>query len=162
MGVFCGMWCHNSQLDSLILGANLLRGFPVTVPLCTGAGGCDPPPFVAYKPTSYTLLRAPVRVPNAPKRFVPSKPCDLELSDLVAKLPSIRQALKCTGAGSVLCVDVLTRVQGARGWQDHGPPSHKFKVHLSLGLCPGIGTVRESQPSNHLTHFFPVKCLLPA
>lgn len=36
------MWCRNSQLDSFILGANLLWGFPVIFPLCTEDGGCDP------------------------------------------------------------------------------------------------------------------------
>lgn len=35
------MRCHNSQLDSLILGANLLGGFPVIFPLSMDAGGRD-------------------------------------------------------------------------------------------------------------------------
>lgn len=97
------MWCCNSQLDSLILGANLLWGFPAIFPLCTEDEGCDPSGrrkcLRVLSPKNQVLLHTPLYSPRQLFQthlnflFGP-EPCNLDLGDLVAKFTLYSASLK--------------------------------------------------------------------
>lgn len=81
----CSMWRHNSQLDYLILGANLLEGFPLIFPLCMDAGGRDPSGrwkcLRALSPKNSILLHTSLEfasaIPNAPQLLMSPKALQL-------------------------------------------------------------------------------------
>lgn len=84
------MWCSNSQLDSLIHGANLLGGLPVIFPLCVDAGCCDPSgmwerlAFASQQSSAVawlTALRPPQLRRTHPYLSFSLKPCSLEWGD---------------------------------------------------------------------------------